>query len=89
MRRRFNIRWVDAGREAQCPPDPAYPHGKDIDAAADAERACEVLLKHPARRCGAYVIECRSCGYRFVATTAGRPDDPRSIRIPCNLEGEA
>lgn len=89
MGRRFDIEWLDAGREPHCPPDPDYPNGKDIDAAVGARRACEVLLKYPAKRCGAYTIECRLCRLRTAVTTTGRPDDPRSVRLPCKIKGKA
>ncbi len=32
---------------------------------------------------------CKICGYRIAITTAGRPDDPRSVKIPCQLQGSA
>lgn len=86
---RLDVQWLDAGREPECPSDPAYPSGKDIDAAGDAKRACEVLLKYPAKRCGCYVIRCRLCGRSTAVTTAGRPDDPRSVRLSCKIIGEA
>lgn len=27
----FTITWHDSGREPQCPPNPAYPSGIDLD----------------------------------------------------------
>ena len=35
----FAITWHDSGREPQCPPNPAYPSGIDLDAAFDLERS--------------------------------------------------
>jgi uncharacterized protein len=29
----FKIEWIDRGREPQCPPNPAYPNGVDLDGA--------------------------------------------------------
>lgn len=84
---RFRIEWVDCGREPQCPPNPDYPHGKDVDLTLGAGESCVVRLPYPARRCGFYIITCKTCGNRLACTTAGRPDDPRSARIPCNKPG--
>lgn len=77
------VDWIDHGREPRCLPDPVYPEGKDVDATNNRKPACKVTLPYPALRCGAYIIECRSCGLRASLTTAGRPDDPRSVRLPC------
>lgn len=85
----FDIEWRDYGREPQHPSNPAYPLGIDLDAAAGTEHACKESLPYPARRCGVYVVTCNLCMLRVGITTAGRPDDPRSIRLPCRFEGEA
>lgn len=78
----LEIQWLDAGREPQCPPDPAFPNGKDIN--ADCPQPwCATLLPCPAKRIGAYLVRCRTCGTSIACTTAGRPDDPRSIKLPC------
>lgn len=77
------VKWHDAGREPQCPSNPAYPKGIDVDVTAGARPACDVALPYPARRCGHFDVICRVCGYRAVITTAGRPDDPRSAKLPC------
>jgi len=81
----MKIEWVDGKREPQCAPDPAYPNGKDLDCSNGAAKTCTAQLTCPAPRCGHYVVECKRCGYRVAATTAGRPDDPRSIKMPCKL----
>jgi hypothetical protein len=78
----IEVEWIDAGREPQSAPDPAYPEGIDVDVSA-GRTSCEVDLPYPARRCGYYVLSCGLCGGRFILTTAGRPDDPRSARVPC------
>lgn len=81
---RFRIEWRDGFREPQCPPNPRYPQGIDLDVAGDqAAVACVVALPYPARRCGHYEVRCRTCGLSVALTTAGRPDDPRSVRLPC------
>lgn len=81
------IEWIDRMREPQCETDPLYPHGRDLDVRnpkAMSEPWCLIDLPYPAKRCGVYVIECETCKFRIGVTTAGRPDDPRSIKIPCN-----
>jgi hypothetical protein len=82
----IRVTWEDGGREPQCPPNPAYPSGIDLDMARGTQHACKVELPYPAKRCGHFVVKCRACGTRAVVTTAGRPDDPRSVRIPCLRE---
>jgi hypothetical protein len=82
----FKIEWEDGFREPQCPPDPNYPRGKDVRL-SEAFRVngptCIAQLPYPAKRCGMYVVECERCGVTVGVTTAGRPDDPRSVEIPC------
>lgn len=77
------ITWVDGEREPQCAPNPAYPKGIDVDMSYGAAQTCYTELPYPARRCGAYHIECGKCGQRIAVTTAGRPDDPRSLKVGC------
>jgi hypothetical protein len=86
---KFEIKWIDRGREPQRPPNPSYPSGIDVDVSHGAEPACVADLPYPARRCGFYFVKCSICGYVVALTTAGRPDDPRSIRVPCQLTGAA
>jgi len=79
----LTVEWVDHGREPKCPPNPNYPDGLDVDASDGAERTCATELAHPAPRCGVYVVACRKCGARVAVTTAGRADDPRSLKLAC------
>jgi hypothetical protein len=79
----IKVAWFDRGREPQCPPDPAYPDGKYVDLSGGLKKACTVELPYPAKRCGYYTVKCRTCGFSLIVTTAGRPDDPRSVKIPC------
>lgn len=79
----FKIEWIDAGRESTCAPNPAHPNGVDLDMASSLNRACTAVLPYPAKRCGYYHVECKSCGLQFAVTTAGRADDPRSVRVNC------
>lgn len=80
---KFSIKWRDAGKEAECAPNPAFPEGMDLDVSKGAADTCAASLPYPARRIGAYEIRCNHCGFTAVCTTAGRPDDPRSIKFPC------
>ncbi len=81
----FCIEWRDAGKWPKIAPNPAYPEGIDLNVAEASVNSCICLLPYPAKRIGAYIIECKICGYSAACTTAGRPDDPRSIKVPCKL----
>lgn len=81
------VEWIDSGREPQCAPNPEYPNGIDIPAIHADENHCKVVLPYPAKRCGAYIVTCSICQTRIAVTTAGRPDDPRSVEMPCNFTG--
>lgn len=80
----WKIEWIDHEREPRVAPNPAYPMGKDIVAVThpDAPK-CSTPLPYPAKRCGLYIAECMECGLRIGVTTAGRPDDPRSLQTTC------
>lgn len=78
--------WVDRGREPQCPPNPAHPLGIDVDLSDGAALACKTVLTYPAPRCGLHVVTCAVCGLRVAVTTAGRPDDPRSVKVACKID---
>lgn len=79
----LKVTFLDSGREAQCPPNPAYPDGMNIDLTSGALQWCGVELPYPAPRCGMMVIECETCGVHNAVTVAGRPDDPRTVRMAC------
>jgi hypothetical protein len=81
--KRFRIDWHDRGREPQVKPNPDYPDGKDVDASLGAKQTCTCALPCPAKRCGEYWVTCHLCGAHVGCTTAGRPDDPRSIKVAC------
>lgn len=86
---KFKIEWQDHGREPRNQPDPRYPTGVDIDFSTwcvDGWPSCKVDLPYPAKRCGAYLIECEGCGMTVVVTTAGRTDDPRSVKFGCRKQ---
>lgn len=80
-----DITWIDRGLEPKVKPNPDYPDGRDIDVTINAmvDKSCKVDLPYPAKRIGMYIVHCRTCGSNTGVTTAGRPDDPRSVRIPC------
>ena len=80
------IEWIDGNREPQEKPNPDYPDGIDVDASEGHQPTCFTNLPYPAKRCGHYLIVCDICHQRVALTTAGRPDDPRSIRIRCALD---
>lgn len=84
---KFEIEWVDRGHEPECPPDPRYPKGIDLDGSNGAAKTCSVKLPYPAKRCGIFMLRCLTCGYTVAITTAGRPDDPRSVKIACKRKG--
>lgn len=81
---RFHIEWRDSGDEPQCPADPDYPEGIDLDLSLGVAQSCICALPYPAKRIGGYVVTCKICGYRGGCTTAGRADDPRSIKVACH-----
>lgn len=85
----INIEWIDHGREPKCEPNPSYPDGIDVDTSHGAKETCEAKLPYPAKRCGMYIVRCGACGMSAAVTTAGRPDDPRSVRIACKRKFNA
>jgi hypothetical protein len=81
----FSIEFVRSGRgKAQCAPDPAYPQGVDVDVSGGAENSCTAQLPYPAPECGHFLVRCRLCKYSVAVTAAGRPDDPRTLKMPCD-----
>jgi hypothetical protein len=78
----LTVRWIDGHAEPREPANPAYPDGIDLDPEPKAW-GCKAALPYPAKGIGAYIVECNICGTRIGCTTAGRRDDPRSIRVPC------
>lgn len=78
----LDIKWVDGNREPQCEPNPNYPIGIDVDL-SEGGAFCKASLPYPAKRCGVYVVSCEKCGASVGVTTAGRPDDPRSVKVKC------
>lgn len=83
----WRVRWIDRGLEPKCPPNPKYPDGIDLRLIkADYHGpVCSNSLPYPAKRVGYFMIECMTCGQHTVVTTAGRPDDPRSLAMACKV----
>jgi hypothetical protein len=85
----ISVKWFDSGREPKVAPNPKYPDGIDIDLSAAGRVSCQTALPYPAKRCGYYTVKCQKCGYSAIVTTAGRPDDPRSVKLPCKKKNGA
>jgi hypothetical protein len=69
--------------KAQCAPNPAYPNGIDVDLSEGSGTYCKAKLPYPAECCGVIVAICDVCGASAGITTAGRPDDPRTVTFAC------
>lgn len=82
-RNKIRVVWHDRGFEAKSPPNLLYPHGVDVDLSKGARPTCTANLSYPADRCGYYSVSCQTCGVTAIVTTAGRADDPRSVRLAC------
>lgn len=80
---KFDVKWFDHKREPTVKPNPAWPNGVPLDATHEGEKGCIAPLPYPAKRCGVYRVRCSLCGATVAATTAGRADDPVSIKVPC------
>ena len=81
----LSVEWIDRGREPQNDPDPNFPEGVDLDLTHGQAKTCHTRLPYPAKRCGYFLVSCSECGFQGMITTAGRVDDPRSLKIPCKL----
>ncbi len=79
-----SVRFIASGRgKSRCAPNPAYPHGVDVNVAKGGFPSCVIDLPYPAPECGHFQIHCKMCGMSAAVTAAGRPDDPRSVVVPC------
>lgn len=84
----IDVKFNDAGREAQQPSNPKYPDGMAVNlATSPLVKTCSYNLPYPAPRCGTYSVVCRTCRFTCLVTVAGRADDPRVITLPCKSEG--
>ena len=85
----ITAKWINGGREPQANPNPKYPNCVVLDLTNGERRRCKVELPYPARRCGYYAVQCTRCRTTAVVTTAGRPDDPRSVTLACRKKNGA
>lgn len=78
----FEVRWIDRGRPPRVPPDPDFPDGIDID--SGVRPACRVELPYMTQtNVGLWLIKCLRCKTNTFITMASRPDDPKSVMLPC------
>lgn len=78
----IEFKWIDRGREPREPANPDFPEGIDVDL-SHGQKSCHTTLPYPSKRCGYYAVVCKKCKFSAIITTAGRADDPRSVRLPC------
>ena len=55
----LSVKWIDRGREPQCPPNPAHPKGIDIDQSRGQVAVCETTQT-------LMIGECETCGRQNV-----------------------
>lgn len=85
MSLKHDVKFFPSGRgKAQCPSDPNHPYGVYLNL-FDPRACCKVSLPYPAPECGAWVVTCNKCHVQIMVTAAGWPDDPVSVRIPCEV----
>ena len=90
MEQAITVKWIDDHREPQCEPNPNYPKGIDLDCSDGAVATCKTDLRpYPTPRCGFFLVKCETCGQSVVVTTAGRADDPRSLKMACQLSDKS
>lgn len=77
--------WHDKGREPQGKANPEFPEGIDLDLSKGAKPTCSTALTYPAPRCGHFFVVCQDCELTTIVSTAGRADDPRSVKMACNV----
>jgi hypothetical protein len=82
----IKVYFLSGKRQAKCPSDPAYPHGIDVDMSNGAMVACLGYLPYPAECCGVLMVRCAKCGANAAITTAGRADDPRTVKLACKVK---
>lgn len=79
----FDIQFLSHNRKPKCAPNPAFPNGQDCDLSHGATLSCVAELPYPAECCGVWIVDCITCELRVAITAAGRPDDPRTAKLPC------
>jgi len=78
----ISVAFLSYDRPARVAPDPRFPDGIDVDL-SKGKPFCRAELPYPAECCGVLLVNCESCGANAAITTAGRRDDPRSVKLPC------
>ena len=88
MKASATVEFVPSGRgKARCAPNPEYPNGIDV-VIADGRTSCKVDLPYPAPECGYFIVRCGLCEFSVAITAAGRPDDPKSVTMPCAVKSQ-
>jgi hypothetical protein len=78
----FDVRWFDRGRPPQVASNPDFPHGINID--SGQRPACRVELPYMTQKhVGYWLVVCSKCESSALITMASRPDDPKSVMLPC------
>ena len=77
--------FIDFEREPKCKPNPKFPNGIDCDLSEGSSLTCFARIPYPAPRCGLMQVHCKKCGLTVAMTVAGRPDDPRSVKLACKM----
>lgn len=80
---RIAVEFLSHHRKAQVAPNPKYPDGVDVDLSIRGKAACLADLPYPAECCGVLLVRCTKCGASAAITTAGRTDDPRTVKLAC------
>jgi hypothetical protein len=82
MADQFEIMWIDRGQPPRQPPKPEFPNGQHID--SGQRPACRVELPYMTKRnVGYWAVVCSRCKTNALITMASRPDDPKSVMLPC------
>lgn len=82
----LQISWTARGGKAQHPADRRWPQGVDLDISNGAAASCTTTLPYPAPCIGTHLVRCSECGATAAVTAAGRADDPRTLRVPCERD---
>jgi hypothetical protein len=80
----IEVKFLSHHRKAKIAPNPRFPSGIDVDLSGGATPHCRTELAYPAECCGVWLVHCPDCGIDAIITTAGRTDDPRSVKLACH-----
>lgn len=84
----LSVTFISHNRKPICAPDPKYPNGIDLDLTKGAKVACLAELPYPAECCGVVIVRCTKCNESVAITTAGRADDPRTVKLACSVSSQ-